>query len=503
MSLSILALVFCLSFASAVLEFTTIPANATIDYGVDWTGVQFVATDVDSFSIDDTTRFTINSTGFLDNKLTLPVGIYTINVTINDSLGNSTWTLYKLQVLALEAETCKYSDNGNLRIDIDDVSVEKGYGKDNDWFLLDGIEVKVEVENRGDEKIKDIEVEWGLYDRDTDYWIIKEKESDFTLKSGDEKLVTLTFSLSKVKKFKDSGDYVLYVWATGEDAEFNGEKTCVRDSENIDMIIEDDFVIIGDLSIVETAFCGGEVTISANVWNIGEDDQDEVVVLIYSKELGLADRVQIGDIDAFDSESLEFSFTVPKSLDEKTYAIKLIVYDDRGNIYENDYDDDQSISYAYLKVEGGCAVAEASVSAVLESGGQAGKQMVIKATITNTGDRTTTYSLNVAGYTDWASMAVLDTTLVTLESGKSQEVFVTFNVNKEISGEKLFVFEVVSENEIVLSQPVSVDITKRSGLFGITGNVLSGDNKYVWGIGILNLILIILIIIIALRITRK
>ena len=51
------------------------------------------------------------------------------------------------------------------------------------------------------------------------------------------------------------------------------------------------------------------------------------------------------------------------------------------------------------------AVAKASVTAVLESGGEAGKVLVVRATITNTGKKTAYYSLNVAGYTGWASFS--------------------------------------------------------------------------------------------------
>jgi hypothetical protein len=502
-SLSILTLLFCMGFSSAALEFTTIPANATINYGVNWAGVQFNAADAISYSIDDTTHFSIGSTGFLDNLVTLPVGTYTINVTITDALSNTLSTFYKLQVLALEvAETCKYSDNGNLDISIEDISVDKGYGKDTEWLPLDEILVEIEVENNGNEKINDIGVEWGLYNKDTEDWIIEEEESDFNLKDGDKETLTLTFTLDDIKEFEDSGDYVFYVWATGEDNELD-ENTCVKDSESVDIILESDFVIIGDLETLQTASCGSEIFLSGKVWNIGEDDQDEVKVLISNSELGLSKLIEIGDIDAFDNEQLEYTFQLPKNVEEKTYTIKLTVYDDDNNIYEGDYDDDKSIKDIYLKVEGSCSVAEASIGAVLESGGQAGKPLVVKATVTNTGDKTTNYLLNAAGYGDWASSASLDKSSLTLDAEESEDVLITLDVNDDALGNKLFTLEVLSENELVVSQPVQIEITKKKGLFGITGNATSGDNKYLWGIGLINIVLIVLIIIIAVRIARK
>ena len=49
-------------------------------------------------------------------------------------------------------------DEGNLRVDINDIQVIKGFGDDDDyWYIMDEIEVEFEIENtNNDEKIKDI-----------------------------------------------------------------------------------------------------------------------------------------------------------------------------------------------------------------------------------------------------------------------------------------------------------------------------------------------------------
>lgn len=81
--------------------FTTIPANQTITYGdnfaVDYYGAD--ETLFDSFYLGNwTDYFNINQTGHLNNKTSLPVGTYTINITINDSSGNVNKTWYGLTV---------------------------------------------------------------------------------------------------------------------------------------------------------------------------------------------------------------------------------------------------------------------------------------------------------------------------------------------------------------------------------------------------------------------
>ena len=81
--------------------FTSIPANVSLWYGNESLGVDFDADDAvgfDSFSINDTNLFAINSTGWLSNATSLSVGNYAINVTINDTSNNINWTIYTVEV---------------------------------------------------------------------------------------------------------------------------------------------------------------------------------------------------------------------------------------------------------------------------------------------------------------------------------------------------------------------------------------------------------------------
>ena len=78
---------------------TVIPANDTITYPTIWNGEQFTATDLhlSSYSINDS-RFTINSTGYLNATGILAVGSYPINVSVNDTFGNYNFTIYLLTI---------------------------------------------------------------------------------------------------------------------------------------------------------------------------------------------------------------------------------------------------------------------------------------------------------------------------------------------------------------------------------------------------------------------
>jgi hypothetical protein len=68
------------------LDLFTYDVNATDAHGVQ------------CFTVNDTTNFQINCTGFLENKTALSEGLYDLNISINDSSGNLNWSLMTINV---------------------------------------------------------------------------------------------------------------------------------------------------------------------------------------------------------------------------------------------------------------------------------------------------------------------------------------------------------------------------------------------------------------------
>lgn len=84
-------------------SFTTIPNNVSFVYNDgNSLGVLFAGTDDKSnpmgWAINWSTIFSINQSGWLQNISILNAGTYIINVSINDTLGNSNYTLYQVEV---------------------------------------------------------------------------------------------------------------------------------------------------------------------------------------------------------------------------------------------------------------------------------------------------------------------------------------------------------------------------------------------------------------------
>lgn len=400
-------------------------------------------------------------------------------------------------------------NGGDLEIKIDDINNKgfsgKEFGKDDEWFLLDEIEVDIEVKNNNDDdKIKDIEISWGLYNKDTGDWYIDDEENDFNLNDGDDKTITISFKLDDDIDELAEGDYTLYVWANGKINDDSKTPVCASDFDDGISIVSDesDFVVLYDIQIPEISQCDSQVQITADVWNIGDDEQEKVNVRVYNYELGIDEVYEIGDIDEFDSKKLDILITIPKDAKEKSYNLIFEVRDEDNDVYENDFDDDKSEFDRELRIEGNCKVevtAKATVSAEMSSGGKAGESLVIKVTIENTGDDTTTYTINPASYSTWASSADIDSNTFTLDKGKSKEVLITLNVKKDVSGEKTFSIELLSENQLVTTQPVSVAIEDSSFFSKLSGE----SNAWLWGIGFLNIVLVVIIILVAVRIVKK
>ncbi|MEA3515227.1 MAG: cadherin repeat domain-containing protein, partial [Nanoarchaeota archaeon] len=95
----------------------TQPSNQTINYGVAF-GLQIVAADnhnLSSYSVDDSTNFAINSSGYLSNNTLLSVGTYSLTITVSDSSSNQNSSSMDVTVQLVETANAP----ANVSTDID------------------------------------------------------------------------------------------------------------------------------------------------------------------------------------------------------------------------------------------------------------------------------------------------------------------------------------------------------------------------------------------------
>ena len=390
------------------------------------------------------------------------------------------------------------------------------FGSDDEWFPYEEIEVQIEVKNGGDDDVDDVEISWGIWNTKTNEWVIDIDEEDTVdIKDGDTEKLTFTFVIDDdvdvdLEDLSDGENYRFYVTAEGTVDNDDSDDTCVSDFETASVIVESDFVVLDDVTIPETVQCNALVEMTADVLNVGDNDQDDVYleVVDLGGVLKIKESLLVGDVNAFDKERVSFTTRIPSDATEGTYSLVFSVLDEDKDIYENDFDDEQSKYTLPIKVQGNCGTSAtilgtASVSATLESGGEAGKDLVVNAIITNKGTSSATFLISSSGYGAWADSATVEPGTLTLNAGESGSVSITLRVKDSASGTNTFDIEVVSGNQVATTQKVSVPITEKKGFF--TGSVIGGsDNNYLlWGVGLLNVILIVAIIIVVVRIFRK
>jgi hypothetical protein len=443
---------------------------------------------------------TITPTNAIDFSA-IPLGdSYFGNLTITDASNLSETQI--INVILSKPDFCDFKNDGNdLKVSIDEI-VNNGLGDDKNWYPIDEIEFSVDVENKANYDMKDVLVEWALYDKNSDLVSDFVEIDTFDLDEDDD-AETLTFSVDlngdlnvDIDELKN-GDYTFYVRATAEIDDGSLVMTCGNDNQDVSMIVEKNYVVLKDIKFLGTSYCGGTMQLSASVWNLGSKDQDNVYVTIVNNELGLNERADIGDISAFDDKKLKLEFMIPQDAGEKQYHLNLEVYDEDDDIYESD--GEESRFQIALDVAGNCQrVVQALVYASLESGGKAGQEMKIRASVTNTGDSSGTFTISAADYSNWAELVSISPVTVTLNSQESKDVLITLNVDSDVSDEQTFNVVLEKQGGDSITQPISVTIEKGFSLSGMLGG-----NAYIWGIALINVVLVTVIIIVAVKAARR
>ncbi len=428
----------------------------------------------------------------------------------------------------LKKAFCKAGQQGgNLSITTINIDNIEGSGDDNQWNLLDVLEVEVKVENNGDANVREVIVALGLFDS-----IGKNKISSLEFENSDEDKINLgtindgsnkrtTFRFKVPADIAD-GSYKLAVKAYSDKDGENKECTDISSElsdgtfESIDIQREDNtgkFIAFDNIVLTPSeAICGDSVSLSADVYNIGDEDQDQVKVILYNKEMNVNQEFEIrNNLDQGDNQKINFDFLVPQSglTNNKAYQLRLSSqYDYSSGSYKESSDEDAIIPLKIISCgtsgTGPTGNAKAIITAQLNSEAKAGKELIVRSTITNTMSQQGTFVLGVSGYQSWAALTDTTDRILQIAPGQSKDITFTFDVNADAAGEQSFTIESISGDKTD-RKDVSVEITGTQTTISQPGFSLSslGENTYLWIIGAVNVILIILIIVVAVRVSRR
>ena len=192
--------------------------------------------------------------------------------------------------------------------------------KNNEKFSInDKIDVEVKVKNNFNERM-DFNVEAHLYDLKDDSSL---DSNDDSIRIDKGKTETVNLELTIPDDVEDSNKFAIYVFVENDNNECNTAFT------NIKIEREDDAMKISKFNInPATTSKGQEVFFEISVENIGADDQDDVILNVYNKELNLdikSDSFKVEKSGDDDKETKSLTYKIPENVKLGTYNITLDV----------------------------------------------------------------------------------------------------------------------------------------------------------------------------------
>jgi hypothetical protein len=415
---------------------------------------------------------------------------------------------------------CEVGEVGT-RLKIRNIDVDnRGEGDDDKWELLDEVEIEVEVRNNDDDDDKDVIIVLGLFDSDgrnvgddLEYSVDSDgddEEIEVNINDDDEETRIYKF---RVPADLDSGKYKLAIKAYNDD---DGEDVDCADTSadlnqdfyqdiDIDRVTDDErMIVVDDISIDSQTSCGETVSGQFTVYNIGNEKQERVRITLKNSDLSLDKEFEITrDLDEGEDETLSYSFQVPTGAENGNYPINFrTYYDYKNGNYREISEDTFTTQLSVLGcsrgvVNLGTGAGNSLITVKLKSDNiVAGEELMVEATITNTGTETETYIVGVTRYSSWAELDSISEGSLTLGHEESKTVTLKFTIKEDASGTETFNIQTTSPSG-VNTQEVEVNIKGSSSGFN-----LEGDNL-IWVIAVVNIILILLIIIVAVRLSRR
>ena len=405
-----------------------------------------------------------------------------------------------------EKPFCKYGINGTL--EIKDFDVDNLDGDDDEWEPLDEIEIQVEVENTGNDKVEHVIVQIMILNEDgedvTDDFDLDDEEVDLGNIKEDKK-DTASFKIDKLPADLEDGTYKIYIKAYSEDDEnlhcidtsrdFNTddklyhEISIVKDEDNA--IILRDF----DLGLLQ-AKAGEFVEVRFDIYNIGTEDEDDVLVTLYNKDLGIDEGIHVRNMDVGDRKEVIFNVKVPNNAEAKRHTLRIDTYfdyDDGDVLDKFSYDknsfEDLDKSYkVYLDIEAEVIATEPTITATLLSDAEVGKELVVQVSVTNKGEATN-FVIAPVGYESWAKLVDVQPQILTIAEDETAQATIKFTPTK--AGTQTFNIQTIYNGQ-TKEQSVSVTITEQAGF--LTGAFAGVGNTTLYIIAAIVLILIIVII---------
>ena len=194
--------------------------------------------------------------------------------------------------------------------------------------------IEVEVSNDYTSRIEDITVTVRILDVDGDD--LEEEEEISKLSSNDEDTITVEFDLTDEEL--DEDEYTLEIELEGE-ATDNTDHSDIE-TQTVEVDREKDDLIITQVELQDSqVICSAQTSLSVNIKNIGENDQDGAKITVKNSELGLnLQRANI-DLDDYSGSDNDYEATFALNLEDVAtgvYTLEVSVYSEDNDLMDSE-----------------------------------------------------------------------------------------------------------------------------------------------------------------------
>jgi len=383
---------------------------------------------------------------------------------------------------------------------------------DDTWYPQDEITMDIDVKNSADDDL-DATIEWDIYDKEEKEWLDIGDDKDLSVNKGNTETETFVFIVPS-DFVKSTNKYVLYikVYEEGEEESIcgsvsdNRKSNQITDEEGIPIEIqrETNQVVVSKYLLPEILSCGESGDVDLWIANIGRQKEDKIQVVLESSDINSEITKTITKLNEDDkAEKITFPITIPEDAEEKDYSLKFKIhyeYDDHDDVY--DTVDIYSIPDK-ITIAGSCLSGkDVSISAFLESAEAVeGQEIIISATVTNTGTSSTQYTFISEGYESWAEEKEVSNRLFTLAPAESKVITLTYNLKQGSAGDHTFTLKALYGTESK-EQPLSITVSESKGALSGFSDLFQG-NWFIWAIIAVNVVLVVIIILVIIRVSRE
>tara|TARA_Y100000310_G_scaffold133889_1_gene132865 strand:+ start:4240 stop:5820 length:1581 start_codon:yes stop_codon:yes gene_type:complete len=360
-----------------------------------------------------------------------------------------------------------------------------------DYSPGDTIKIEVEVENVGTDDI-DVQVEAFLYNEDD---IIESVSSNTeNIEDGEDETFHLSLEIPTDNgDIDEDEDYTIYVKAYDDDDE---DENCIQDSVDIEIELETHKVILEESTrfIESSISCGEEISVIANVKNLGEKDED-VMIVVENKQLGIYETSDTFELEEFDSNedneaTRTFNILIPEGISEEIYDFFVkAVYSGKSasmslplEVWSCESTAPQSTSFEYVSLY---IKSEKILS--LESD----KASTIHLVIQNDAAESKILFLSLSEVSDFSESA---SKTFTVEPYQSTNIFLPLNINSNVEeGTYTAIVELSDGSSILASDTITINIGDAEEASESPGYLSLGLSKT--NLVILNLLMIIILLV--------